>query len=74
VLGKLRYLYHQIPVLFRRKPKSVYALAAKVTVGTEESAAIWSERLDRRVVAGEIIDLGTISETKSKGWGVKANG
>ena len=74
MLGKLRYLYHQIPVLFRRKPKSKYSLAAVVIVGTEESAADWSERLGRPVKAGERIDLGTISETRAPGMGVKAHG
>jgi hypothetical protein len=74
MIGKLRYLIHQIPVLFRPKPKSTYSLAAKVTVGNEESAAIWSERLGREVHAGEVIDLGTISETKGPGIGVKTSG
>lgn len=70
MVGKLRYLFHQIPAVLRRKPKTVTTLSAVITVGNDESAAIWSERLGRKVVAGEKIDLGVISQTEGAGWSV----
>jgi len=74
VIGKLRYAAHQIPALFRPKPKVKQTLSAVITVGTPESAAVWSERLGRTVAPGEKIDLGVISESYGAGIGVKASG
>lgn len=57
----------KIKAMLRRKPKVTQTLSAKIIVGPETA-----ERLG--VPVGSEIDLGVISETVSKGWGVKASG